>query len=299
MGWRDWLRRPPRSDLADRIVSGDFREQLSEVGLTVWVDQLLALDRESVRLRPQPVADPETIAIGGSRLGGEPDLPAATPWPEWRGMPLSFIAQVELGEMPGLSDQPLPTAGLLSFFYDAKQDVWGYDPAHLGAWRVLWSEPGDVLERRATPGTVPRDARYRPTPLAGTVEITHVGWDSAEIESLGMSSDELSSYVEIVEHDRAPIHRLLGHPEPIQNDMQLECQLVSHGLYCGDSSGYDDPRSIELGPGAVDWRLLLQVDSNDDAGMMWGDAGRLYFWMTKAAMERRDWASAWMILQCG
>jgi hypothetical protein len=31
--------------------------------------------------------------------------------------------------------------------------------------------------------------------------------------------------------------RLLGHPDPIQGGMRLECQLVSHGLYCGDSTG--------------------------------------------------------------
>jgi len=32
----------------------------------------------------------------------------------------------------------------------------------------------------------------------------------------------------------------------------------------------------------------LQIDSEDDAGMMWGDVGRLYWWMKKDELTRRD-----------
>lgn len=80
--------------------------------------------------------------------------------------------------------------------------------------------------------------------------------------------------------------------------MQLECQLVSHGLYCGDSSGYQDPRAAELEPGAVEWRLLLQIDSEDDAGMMWGDVGRIYYWMHRQDLANRNWEKARLCFQC-
>jgi uncharacterized protein YwqG len=74
-----------------------------------------------------------------------------------------------------------------------------------------------------------------------------------------------------------PAHHLFGYPSPAQgNDMDLECQLVSHGLYCGDTSGYQDSRAKELEAGRHDWILLLQLDTDDDAGMMWGDCGMLY-----------------------
>ena len=67
----------------------------------------------------------------------------------------------------------------------------------------------------------------------------------------------------------------MGHPKVIQNEMQLECQLVSNGLYCGDASGYDHPTRKILETGAMDWRLLFQLDTDDDfqsgkPGMMWG-----------------------------
>lgn len=272
---------------------------MQDAGLSHRIDDLVALDRHSVRLESDVYDGSRDIPIGQSRLGGEPDLPSAERWPDWRGKPLAFIAQIALDEMPQVSDQSMPDAGLLSFFYDAEQEVWGFDPADRGAWRILWSAPDVSLERRPWPDGVPEHARYQPCRLTGTLEVTHVSVEASEIERLEMTRDEWIAYADVVEDDDAnPIHRFLGDPENVQGDMQLECQLVANGLYCGDTSGYDDPRADELRPGASEWRLLLQVDSDDRAQMMWGDVGRLYYWLPREAIDHGDWGSAWMILQC-
>jgi uncharacterized protein YwqG len=42
----------------------------------------------------------------------------------------------------------------------------------------------------------------------------------------------------------------------------------------------------------------MQIDTDDDGGMMWGDCGRLYFWITDDALQRRAFDECWMILQC-
>ncbi|NOT29697.1 MAG: DUF1963 domain-containing protein [Planctomycetes bacterium] len=80
--------------------------------------------------------------------------------------------------------------------------------------------------------------------------------------------------------------------------MELECQLVTNGVYCGDSSGYQEPRAKELEAGQTEWRLLLQLDSDERAKMMWGDAGRLYFWIRESDLCEHDFDKAWLILQC-
>lgn len=62
--------------------------------------------------------------------------------------------------------------------------------------------------------------------------------------------------------------------------MQLECQLASNGIYVGDSSGYNHPKRRALENGATDWQLLFQIDSDEKGlGTMWGDVGRVYFWI--------------------
>jgi uncharacterized protein YwqG len=103
-----------------------------------------------------------------------------------------------------------------------------------------------------------------------------------------------SAYVDIDTAYPGTVHRLLGHPDPIQGDMQQECQFASHGLRPGEAGESD----AELLGGAVDWRLLLQVDSQDEVGMMWSDVGRIYFWITEGALAAADWQDCWLILQC-
>ncbi|HVP71666.1 MAG TPA: YwqG family protein, partial [Gemmatimonadaceae bacterium] len=98
--------------------------------------------------------------------------------------------------------------------------------------------------------------------------------------------------------DGGTAHQVLGHAIPVQGDMQVECQLVTNGLYCGDPSGYGDPRAAALRPGARDWRLLFQLDSDEGAGLMWGDVGRLYFWMREQDLSDGRFDRAWMQLQC-
>jgi uncharacterized protein YwqG len=80
--------------------------------------------------------------------------------------------------------------------------------------------------------------------------------------------------------------------------MQTEVQLVSHGLYCGNATGYNDPRAEELRAGASQWRLLLQIDSDDDTGMMWGDVGRIYYWIHERDLAAGVFENTWLILQC-
>jgi len=99
-------------------------------------------------------------------------------------------------------------------------------------------------------------------------------------------------------HSKAK-HQISGFPSPVQgDDMELECQLVTNGLYCGDSSGYNDPRAKALRGGAAQWKLLLQLDTDDDLENMWGDVGTVYFWVEEHAARGGNFSNTWLILQC-
>jgi Domain of unknown function (DUF1963) len=75
-------------------------------------------------------------------------------------------------------------------------------------------------------------------------------------------------------------------------DMRLECQLATNGIFCGDGTGYRDPRLEALRPGAADWRLLLQIDSEDGVDMMWRNVGRIFNWIKHADLPDRNGNSA-------
>jgi uncharacterized protein YwqG len=278
-------------------LSVSFQERLTAAGLGDHAAALDALTRPSIRLRAELI---EETGIGNTKLGGHPDLPPDFDWPQYGGAPQSFIAQVNLAEThPYDLDRVLPPAGLLSFFYDSTQNVWGFDPKEGGAWAVNYTPDAADLVKREPPRDLPPEASFDATRLHPSSEPTYAPAWFSEVAALNLTHDQKFALADVLEGDEETIHRLFGHPDPIQGDMQLECQLVAHGLYCGDASGYDDPRAAELAPGAAQWRLLLQVDSDDAAGMMWGDAGRLYYWMHEDDLAARNWTQARLVLQCG
>jgi uncharacterized protein YwqG len=278
-----------------------IRADMVKKGLADHADGLLNLVEPSVRLETRVVAEDE-IPVGSSKLGGSPDLPAGFRWPAFGDQPLSFVAQVNLAEvhrLPGA--EVLPGSGLLSFFYDSEQSIWGFDPQDRAGWTVKYWPVIEELRRTRLPDGLPEHGRYSACRLVPRSQVTFAPWESADIEALALTHDEMFAYSEAVPEPKedGAIHRLLGHPDPIQGDMQLEAQLASHGLYCGDDTGYDDPRAEQLRRTATEWRLLLQIDSEDAAGMMWGDLGRLYYWIRRADLARRRFDDVWLMLQCG
>ena len=126
--------------------------------------------------------------------------------------------------------------------------------------------------------------------LAAQPELTVPALGSHDVEAiLGQAWSE--PYAWVLGDGPDPVtHRFLGHPNPVQGDMQLECQLASHGVAVGDGDYLGLSRTAELAPGAADWRLLLQVDSEPAAAMMWGDVGRLYWWITHEHLAEGLWA---------
>jgi Domain of unknown function (DUF1963) len=160
------------------------------------------------------------------------------------------------------------------------------------------------LKRHRRPKSLPNDHIFKPCVLFGTsAESLPVPY-SRIIEELKLTDSQQDAYHDLFEQldvDETPglHHQLMGHADPVQNDMQLQCQLVSNGIYCGGPAGYVDPRRGALEAGASDWMLLLQVDTDENAGMEWGDSGRLYYWIKRSSLQSRSFDDVWLILQCG
>lgn len=244
---------------------------------------------------------------GRSSLGGLPRGIEQSAWPRKAGESLSFIAQIDLAELPAaVSNQGLPDQGSLLFFYDAEQRTWGFDPADAGSAAVLFVKQNerDASSVITWPTDLPDHARYSHVPIEFEPVATLPPWESVLVDELALTEDEQSVYMDLCEElagDDVWSSRGLvgGHPDQIQGDMAEECARVSAGLYCGDGKAYQDPRIPDFRRDARDWRLLLQVPSAEKADMMWGDAGCLYFWMRDQDLRALNFAASWMILQCG
>ena len=289
------------------MTEADLRAGLEQAGLSTVAEWVVDQARPALRLRATPRSDAH-IPVGASKFGGLPDLPLTVPWPTWHGMPQGFIAQVNLAEAgPYLPPGLLPSTGILLFFYDRVAQPWGYDPLHGGCAQVLYVSADDApLQRRPAPLAVDAAPRCAPDLRTCAVSYSSVlsvpAGHSAWFAQLVRDEDVLHRYWDWVGDftaDRYPSHQLLGWPRPVQNDeMELECQLVSHGVIVDSWSTLRDPRHAHLHAGAPEWHLLLQVDSDPALDTAWVDDGRIFYWIRRQDLVARSFGQTWLMLEC-
>ncbi len=267
-------------------------------GLLRLLKDIDFLAKDSIRLYAK-LAGENDLAIGASRIGGVPDVPPDFKWPERHEVPQSFIAQLNLEEVhPFDTHGVLPSRSMLWFFYDAKQETYGADPADKGGCRVVFREDYSGLQRIAAPSRLPTESQFKACSVSFASEVTLSQSPQLDIHDFDWTDDEVQKYETLLskfptpEDHGAVHHQLLGYPQTIQDDMRLECQLASHGVM-----DMNDPQAKELSKGANEWQLLLQIDTDEDIGMRWGDAGMIYYWLRASNLQKCAFDDSWLVLQ--
>jgi uncharacterized protein YwqG len=210
---------------------------------------------------------------------------------------LSFLASVNLHSVAAVLPLDwLPQNGKLLFFCDVEAQPWGFDPNDRDSWKVIYLDENAAVERsRSAAPSLPTVSvslrRIESLPSYQRAQVT-------ALELTDKQADELSEITNSV-YGKTPCHQIGGYPNPVQGDeMELECQLAFHGIYVGDPSRYHNSRAEEARGGAKDWKLLLQVDSDNALEVMWGDAGVVYFWIRDQDARAKRFENAWLVLQC-
>lgn len=257
--------------------------------------------RPAVELRP---GGPRSAPGVGFQWGGQPALPLDVSWPQWDGRSLAFIAQIDLGMIPtSLAAEGYPRQGRLLFFYDAEQSTWGFDTKDAGSFTVIYlSDPGVELAVPDWPADLPEYARYKLCPLE-PIEILSLPPFEDLTEDDRLKGDSLvDSYDELLElmdgggwSERGLIG---GYPDQIQNEMTRQCAEMAIRLSRNDATIARPQLAAGHRETAEAWRLLLQVPSESEAEMMWGDVGCLYFWICESDLRDARFDRVWMILQC-
>ncbi len=262
-----------------------------------------SLARPCIRIHAERTPQ-EQLSAWESRFGGIPYVPKGTVWPTWetqsfwpfgRTKKLLHLATINCAEAAACDvEGSLPREGLLQFWYAENQPA-GYDPKDRGGFRVDYIGSRTELEL-AQP---PRKTTIFECCSAEFMEgVSLPNWEWIEEHAAEHKElPKLDGYEEIEnEIQVGGRHQMLGHANLFQGPMELQCQLVSNGMNCGDGSGYKDPRRKELESGALDWRVLLELDTDfNGPGWMWGDLGTLYYWIKKDALAARQFEKSWAI----
>ena len=255
---------------------------------------------KELRLKARPCLRIEVKQRGGvSRLGGVPSFSPGRAWPQWNGAPLGFLAKLDLAEIrDGRGPDWLPARGLLNFFYNVEQLTDGCRQEDAGSWAVLFEPDPENTAPVAEPADLPaikgKASRYSPHPIRLKRYLTYPGWEKVGIDN-PRERRAAESRINAAWLDD-PDHRIGGYPGNIQSElMEINCELLSQGLPLDTPDDSVEGRTAAVA--AEDWRLLLQIASDNAAGIEWFEGGTLYFWVREQDARAGDFEKTWIQLQ--
>lgn len=236
-----------------------YRSELNELNLKSVSDLenlVKPLIRQTTKLEIQPASRPPENSQLESHFGGHPYFEKGEQWPKGKkGKHLDFIFQVF--NSPELE---LPKSiELVQFFYDWEEFPW--DTENDG-WlvKIYGKVKKESIEFIAKPIELDKSKfcklEFKPTQ-------TLPDWEG--IDLFGNNASKLSC--------------VLNEDEPWDSYDQIVTKLIGEQDYQSQLGGYPKWVQGESTPKDNEgnaMRLLFQIDSEDSAGLMWGDVGLIY-----------------------
>jgi Domain of unknown function (DUF1963) len=225
----------------------ELRQRVIELGLEKYWTSLEKLVRQAIYMDTSGSYD-RYVAIGTSKSGGAPDVPADFVWPHDAYGPRHFLMQINLSEMSSFdADNLLPKSGLLLFFTDSNgtggEGIPGGDP-------VYYFPDITVLQRSNFPENYELDADdclilsfYAGWSLPDTEEKFDFQWDTSNNNQEDMIYGVLRglSFGDIVplpmpDAKKSPNllgshynNHLLGHPDDYQGALEPQAEMAYRG----------------------------------------------------------------------
>lgn len=271
-------------------------EELGQIAPGPLLFRLSALIRPAIALGSS--SQKEKMPSGASKLGGSPDTPPGFEWPHSEGQPLSFVAQVNLEDLaPFDLEGQLPPSGLLSFWMHERLGIH----QKFAAWRVLHFQ-GQKWQKAPVPQHDDLKkivgAPLHPYMWASVPDVDNCAEFYEENQVLDRELSLSLSATIFAYTGLSSGHQMFGFPENIQYDVRCECALAWNIFLQSNEA-----ESLALSEQNdttewTDWELLLQIGGDDNADLMWGDAGAIYFLIRRTDLQAARFDRCWFVFQC-
>lgn len=248
---------------------------------------LAKMDKETVKPLLRLKLTSEKVSIFGSKIGGIPYIPSKEAVPlDSKGLPLRLLAQIDCRSLSALPD--FPQVGLLQFWIDQFDDSLGLFTE--GGSRVVWHETVDdkITEEqvRSWLADFPQpDGNEYWFPVTGEFGLSFI----KEEEPMPMSDAHfgpifVKKYNELTEDDN--IEDMYDLSDDTNEMIWDHHNGDGHKIGGYPAFSQEDPRESDSDQTV----LLLQIDSEDDESIMWGDGGVCGFFCTPDDLKRRDFS---------
>lgn len=232
----------------------------------------------------------EPCTLSDSKVGGVPYMPLDFKYPldereEYKGKPLAFLAQINFAQMPPLKG--FPSFGILQFFIGTDY-LYGMDTENLAlqaGFRVFFHRNIEREDRllKQLPVQVEYEAEapiQKELKMEFTPAVSIIGWQDFRYEAEFLKAYQkefplTASFEEI--------------PAEVRDKMEEVCNAGGSRIGGYPLFTQSDPRSDDNAY-AQDTVLLLQLDSDSETGIQWGDDGVCNFFITPHQLEELDFS---------
>ncbi|MBP0724431.1 DUF1963 domain-containing protein [Bacillus sp. RG28] len=240
---------------------------------------------KSVRPLIRVTAKKSKTALFQSKFGGDPYLPIGFDHPcDAENIPMMLLAQLNFEEFPAL--EHFPAKGILQFYISQKDDVYGLDfddPTSQKNFRVIYhSDITNDLNLLRT------DFSYM-----------EIGEDYLPFEGEYALEFQLDSeYISMTDYR---FEMLTDGVIDLDEEVEVNGEITDMWELCSDifdGSGHKiggypyftqtDPREYQ--DDTTHEILLLQIDTDDENDIMWGDCGVANFFISKEDLEKLDFS---------
>jgi hypothetical protein len=211
-------------------------------------------------------------ALGTSRTGGDPDLPAGAAWPRCKGQPQRFLAQVRVRDLPAGAQELRRLGGVLLFFTQVEIEV--PEQPEYAMWAgdcstVLHARAGVPLTRTKTPG------RWHPKPVSVRFE------QRSDVPGLALDGDNLMPPLQDVVPPGGWKKWFDFRQRLLYGKRFMETRLLG---YAEAPNGGDECSARMERPKGT-WRHLFTMGPDDEFGFEVADAGRLQLLISPADLR--------------
>ncbi len=260
------------AETADEVTSLNHRFQLE---LPKELDNYRETFEQSVKPFIKITARRGETLAWESKFGGNPYLPLGYEYPkDLQGNPMRLLAQINFDEVPDIGMFPLK--GILQFYISPNDDVCGIDfdqPTNQAQFRVIYLP--EVIKDYSRINTdfsfVSDNEEYFPIGAEGRLlfklAYAPVGTGDFQFEKLlntssyNLFDDQQADWYEA--HYSSAGHKMAGYAYFTQSDPR--------------ESDYQDYNI-----------LLLQIDTDDELSIMWGDSGVANFFIRPEDLKNLD-----------
>ena len=243
--------------------------------------------------------DDEAVPLGGTKLGGYPDLPDDLPWPEAKSTPLAFLGQFDLSKVAkfGSIIEGLPRAGLMTVFSAYGWIIEGnYDNWQPNCTVIFHVPPDKNLRRRELPKTL---QEYQPFHTMG------VEWrpclslpnhrEEPVFKGVLLSEDEYQRFDEMqMGFSSIQMYGHLNRFDSSAENSRLGGYAFFPQCYPRADYGYELPHANS--------RMFIQFGSDNDwcDGMNWaGDGGDLVVYVDSDGLREGRFEKVQNFIQGG